>query len=68
LPDKPKFPNAYLQLSGEDSNLGSIMGRGSQLLKDIDQPQEVIVAWRLALMAGTYQDALRTCAEWFDVG
>lgn len=65
---EPKFPNAYLQLTGEDSNVFAIMGRGSALLKGIDQPQEVIEAWRLALLSGTYEDALRTCMEWFDVG
>lgn len=64
----PKFPNAYLQLTGEDGHLGAIMGRGTALLKEIDQPPEVIQEWRLSLFSGSYEDALRTCMEWFVCG
>lgn len=64
---EPKFPHLHLRLSGEDGNLGAIMARGSRLLKADGEPQSVIGAWRLALMAGTYEDALRTCMAWFDV-
>lgn len=64
---EPKFPQLYLQLSGEDGNLGAIMARGSQLLKS-NGLGRFVMTWRASLLEGSYEDALRTCVEWFDVG
>lgn len=64
-----KYPNVYVQLSGEDSNVGSIMGRVARALKNEGVPPEEINAFRIEVMESeSFNAALRTVMRWVETG
>ena len=82
--EEPRYPDIYVQLTGEDSNTGSIMGRVIRALEEhAEYDEESNVYWlegrnlnevkaefRSAIFfdAGSYDEVLRTVAEWVEVG
>ncbi len=61
-----KHPEIEVQLSGLDGNAFSIMGRVSAALKDAGFGDEV-AEYTKQSMAGSYEDLLRTAAEYVSV-
>lgn len=60
----PKYINVHVQLSGEDGNAFSIIGRVSKTLREAGIPNEEIDNYRAEAMKGTYEDLLRVTSEW----
>ena len=58
----------YVQLSGEDGNVFSIIGRVSKALKRADMKAEAKEFTRLAISQSSYDDVLRLCHKYCDVG
>ena len=63
--DKP-FPKPKLQLSGEDGNAFSIMGRARRVLQREHYSQEDIDAIMDEAMSGDYDNPLATMMKYFD--
>ena len=61
-----KFPDAFVQLSGEDGNAGSIMGRVTRELKKAGASDEEISAFRAECISGDYDELLRTVMRWVE--
>jgi len=65
----PKFPDVFVQLVGEDSNTGAIMGRVTRAMAEQGVPAEDQRAFRLAVMAcDSYGAVLRLVGETVSVG
>jgi hypothetical protein len=63
----PKFPNVHVQLSGEDGNVFSIIGRVRQALVGAGASPDDVQAFADEVMeAGSYDDALRAVMRWVD--
>jgi hypothetical protein len=63
-----RYPDVFVQLTGEDGNSVSIMGRVAKALRDADVPKEEIDEYYAQSMSGDYDNLLRTAAEWVSVG
>lgn len=61
-----KFPDAFVQLSGEDGNAGSIMGRVSRELARVGAGKDDIAQFRAECFAGDYDELLRTVMRWVE--
>lgn len=64
---RPKYPEISVQLSGEDGNVFSIIGRCRQAMKRAGLPVETIKEFTDEMASGDYDHALQTCFKWFDV-
>lgn len=66
---EPKFPDAFVQLTGEDGNTGAIMGRVVRELKRVGASPDDIRDFRMSIMeAASYDDALNRVGQWVEVG
>jgi len=66
---EPKFPDAFVQLTGEDGNMGAIMGRVVRELKRVGARPDDIRDFRMSIMgAASYDDALNRVGQWVEVG
>ena len=63
-----RYPDVFVQLTGEDGNAISIMGRVMDALKKADVSQEEIDEYYAQSTSGDYDNLLRTAAEWVSVG
>lgn len=73
-----KYPNVYVQLTGNDGNAGAIMGAVSQALRrelrdpayglTPEEQRAEITAYREESMSGDYDNLLATAMRWVDVG
>jgi hypothetical protein len=63
----PKYPAVEVQLSGEDGNAFSIIGRCMKAAKRAGVPEEEIKAFAAECKSGDYDHLLQTCFKWFDV-
>lgn len=61
-----KYPEISLQLSGQDGNAFSILGRASRAMKNHGLSKEEIDEFMTEAKSGDYNDLLRTCMDWFD--
>lgn len=64
----PKYPDVQVQLSGEDGNAGAIMGRVTRAMTKAGVPAEDIKAFREECWSGDYDNLLRTCMKYVNVG
>ncbi len=65
---QPRFPDVHVQLTGEDGNVFSIIGRVRQALRRAGATPEDLKAFSDEVMAaGSYDDALQTVMRWVDV-
>lgn len=62
----PKYPDVTVQLSGEDGNAFSLIGRTTRAMRQAMVPQEEIEAFRKQAMSGDYDNVLQTIMEWVD--
>lgn len=63
----PKYPDITVQLTGEDGNAFSILGRVIRALKRGKVPQEEIEVFKKEATSGDYDHLLVTCMQWVDV-
>ena len=64
----PKFPDVHVQLSGEDGNMFSIIGRVQRALREGGASDDDVHAfWEQVSAAGSYDEALLTIMRWIDV-
>lgn len=68
-PTGPRHPEVFVQLSGEDGNVGSIMGRVARALRDADVPGAEITEFRVGIFdCGSYDETLAWVMSWVEVG
>jgi hypothetical protein len=63
-----KYSDVKVQLSGEDGNAFSIIGRVRKALRRADVPDDEIDKFSEEAMAGDYDHVLQTAMKWVDVG
>ncbi len=64
----PKFPHVHVQLSGEDGNVFSIIGKVQSALRQSGASDDDVHAfWEQVSDAGSYDEALLTIMRWVDV-
>jgi hypothetical protein len=61
---EPKYPEIEVQLTGEDGNAFSIMGRVVEAMREAKVPQDEITKFTKECMSGDYANLLATCTEW----
>jgi hypothetical protein len=61
----PKYPNVEIQLSGEDGNVFSIIGRCTKSARRGGVSKEEINVFTSEMMSGDYDHALQTVMRWF---
>ena len=63
-----KFPEVHVQLSGEDGNVFSIIGRVIQALRRAGcSPSEIDAFWKEVQSSQSYDEALRVVMQWVSV-
>lgn len=65
--EEPIYPDIKVQLTGLDSNAGTIMGEVARALLHNGVPQAVIDEYRRESMSGDYDHLLRTAMKYVDV-
>lgn len=63
----PKYPKVKIQLSGEDGNVFSIIGRCTRAARRAGVSKEEISTFTTEIMSGNYDHALQTVMRWFTV-
>lgn len=63
---KPKF-DIEVELSGEDGNAMSIIGRVRRALRKAGATEEQLKEFSDDAMSGDYNHVLQTCVKWVDV-
>jgi hypothetical protein len=61
-----KYPEIFVQLSGQDGNAFAIMGAVANALKRNDVAKEEIDEYLADAMSGDYDNLLRVSMEWVD--
>lgn len=61
-----KYPHIKVQLSGEDGNAFSIIGRTSKAMRRANVPKEEIEAFQKAARSGDYDHLLQTVMGWVE--
>ena len=61
---EPLYPEVEVQLSGQDGNAFSIMGRVTKALADAGVPKEKRTEFQNECMSGDYDHLLQTCIKW----
>lgn len=64
---QPKFPAVHVQLSGEEGNVFSIIGRVRSALMQGGATEQDLQGFWVAISAATsYNDTLRTIMQWVE--
>jgi hypothetical protein len=63
-PTQPRYPEAQVQLSGEDGNAFAILGRTAAALRAAGVPSEEIDAYFAEATSGDYDHLLQTTMAW----
>lgn len=59
-----KYPAIRVQISGQDGNAFSIIGRVAAALRNADVEESEIDAFRKEAMSGDYDNVLQICFRW----
>lgn len=62
-----KFPDIKVELTGQDGNAFSILGRVSKAMRKAGRSDKEVKEFCDEAMTGDYDHLLRTCMEWVDV-
>lgn len=62
-----KFPQVTVQLSGEDGNAFSIIGRVGSALRQAGASGEDVTQFTHEAMSGDYSNVIRTAMRWVNV-
>ena len=63
----PLYPDITLQLSGEDGNALSILGRARRMATEAGLSLEERDKFQQEALSGDYDHLLQTCMKWFAV-
>lgn len=63
----PKYPDIIVELVGKDGNAFNILGICRRAMRKAHLPQSEIDAFMQEATAGSYDDLLATCMDWFNV-
>ena len=63
-----KYPDVFVQLTGNDGNAYAIMGAVSTALRRHGVSKEEIDQYKEESMSGDYDNLLMTAMRWVDVG
>jgi hypothetical protein len=63
-----KYPEIKVQLTGTDGNAFALIGRVAEGLKRAKVPTVEVNQFRHEAMSGDYDNVLRTCMKWVNVG
>ena len=64
---EPKYPDIIVELSGEDGNAFTILGRIGEALKRNGIPQKEREDFYNEATSGDYDHLLQTCMKWVNV-
>ena len=64
----PKYPEIKVQLTGSDGTAFAILGKVSKALRRAGVSNEEIEQFTKEATDGDYDNLLRVCMEWVDVG
>ncbi|TQE33052.1 hypothetical protein [Streptomyces ipomoeae] len=67
MPEAPQFPDVEVQLSGEDGNVFSVIGRVAQALRQSGHRGEAQEFAKAAYSAGSYDEVLQLAMRTVDV-
>lgn len=62
-----KYPHIHVQLTGENGNAFSIIGRVRRALEQAEVPRQERQAFVEEATRGDYDHVLQTCMRWVDV-
>lgn len=62
-----KYPNITVQLTGEDGNAFSIIGRVRKAMRRHDVTEDELKKFSDEATAGDYVNLLQTCMKWVNV-
>lgn len=65
--DVPVFPDVHVELSGQDGNAFSILGRVQRAMRDAGIPEDQVKAYLAEAQSGDYDHLLRVTMTWVDV-
>lgn len=65
--ERPLYPEAVAQLSGEDGNAFAIIGRVRTALRRAGAPADELERFQSEAMSGDYDNLLQTAMKWVDV-
>lgn len=65
--DTPKFPDAIVQLTGQDGNAGNILAQVNIGLRRAGASRAEINEFREEALSGDYNHLLRTALKWVTV-
>ena len=64
---EPKYPNVKVQLTGEDGNAFSIIGRVRRAMRRAGLPSETCDTFSKEAMSGDYDHVLQTAMKYVEV-
>jgi hypothetical protein len=65
-PTQPRYPDIYVQLTGEDGNAFAILGRTTRALRQAGLAQDEIDQYYAQATSGNYDHLLQTTMRWVD--
>lgn len=66
-PERPLYPDAIAQISGEDGNAFAIIATVRRALRDARVPSDEVTRFQDEAMSGDYDHLLRTAMRWVTV-
>lgn len=67
MSNTPRFPEAHVELVGQDGNAFGMIGRTQQALRRAGATQEEITKFADQATSGDYANVIRTIHEWVEV-
>ncbi len=64
---KTKYPDIEVELSEQDGNAFSIIGRVSKALRKANVPQGELESFRKEATSGDYDNVIQTAMKWVNV-
>jgi len=65
---KTRYPKIKVRLVGSDGNAFAVLGKVRKALRKAEVSQEEIGQFMKEAMSGDYNNLLKVCMEWVDVG
>ena len=63
-PTRPRYPDIFVQLTGEDGNAFAILGRTTRALRDAGLDHDEIDQYYSEATSGDYHHLLQTTMRW----
>lgn len=66
--DGPKYPDVFVELTGEDGNAFLILGRVQKALRKAGVDKAEVAEFMAEATSGDYDHLLQTVVKWVDTG